>query len=250
MTIRTVEASRAISQMMRRTNKTALSTFALIAGIGLLIMVIAAPFAELFVYPKLVVPGNAVETTKNIIANKTLFTAAIFGYLITFICDVLVAWALYVLLKSVNENLSLLTAWFRLVYTVIALVALLNLVNVLQMLNTSVPVTVTQPDQLPAQVMVFLNAFRSEWHFGLLFFGIHLVLLGYLVFRSQYIPGLLGMLLIIAGSGYLLTTLKPFLFPQVNVGFAEFTYYGELIFMLWLLIKGSGIKESNIEALK
>ena len=208
-------------------------------------MVIAAPFAELYAFPKLVVPGNAAETTKNIIANKTLFTSAIFGYLITFICDVLVAWALYVLLKPVNENLSLLTAWFRLVYTVIALVALLNLVTVLQMLNTSVPLPVTQPDQLQTQVMLFLDAFRSQWHFGLLFFGIHLVLLGYLVFRSQYIARILGILLVIAGSGYLLTTLKPFLFPEVNVGFAEFTYYGELIFMFWLLIRGSGIRESS-----
>ncbi|MBD0331300.1 MAG: DUF4386 domain-containing protein, partial [Chitinophagaceae bacterium] len=81
------------------TNKTSLRTAALITGIGLFIMVIAAPFSELFVYPKLVVPGNAAETVKNIIANKTLFISAIFGYLVTFICDVVVAWALYVLLK-------------------------------------------------------------------------------------------------------------------------------------------------------
>ena len=233
------------NRMVDSANKTSLRTAALIAGIGLLIMVVAAPFAELFVFPKLVVPGNAAETTQNIIANKTLFTSAIFGYLITFICDLIVAWALYVLLKPVNEELSLLTAWFRWVYTVIALDALLNLVTVLRILNASDILTGSQLDQFSAQVMLSIQAFRSHWYFGLIFFGIHLGLLGYLAIRSKYIPSILGVLLIIAGSGYLLTNLKPFLFPTINLDFAEYTFYGELIFMLWLLIKGPRIQESN-----
>ena len=233
------------NRMATTTNKTSLRTAALIAGIGLLIMAVAAPFAELFVFPKLVVPGNAAETTQNIIANKTLFTSAIFGYLITFICDLIVAWALYVLLKPVNEELSLLTAWFRWVYTVIALDALLNLVTVLRILNASDILTGSQLDQFSAQVMLSIQAFRSHWYFGLIFFGIHLGLLGYLAIRSKYIPSILGVLLIIAGSGYLLTNLKPFLFPTINLDFAEYTFYGELIFMLWLLIKGPRIQESN-----
>ena len=221
-----------------RAGRTTLRRAALIAGIGLLIMVVAAPFAELFVFPKLVVAGNAAETTQNILANQTLFTAAIFGYLITFLCDLVVAWALYVLLQPVNQELSLLTAWFRLVYTVIALEALLNLVTILRLLNTENPLT-------DSQVMLSLSAFRTHWYFGLLFFGIHLVLLGYLVLKSNYIPRILGILLMIAGLGYLLSNLQPFLFPNVNLDFAEYTFYGELIFMLWLLLRGARIQESN-----
>src|SRR6266508_4457851 len=224
-------------------SKTSLARAAIIAGIGLLIMVITAPFAELYVLPKLIVPANAAETVRNIIANQTLFTSAIFGYLITFICDLVVAWALYIFLKQVNKNLSLITAGFRWVYTGIALFALLNLVTVLRLSNISDILPILQPDQLHAQVMLSLNTFRTQWHFGLLFFGIHLGLLGYLVFRSKYIPKILGVLLTIAGLGYVLTTLKPYLFPTVNLDFAEYTFYGELIFMLWLLIKGSRIKE-------
>jgi len=227
------------------TKHTSLRTAALIAGLGLLIMVVAAPFAEFFVYPKLVIPDNAAETAKNIMANKTLFISGIFGYLITFICDVLVAWALYVFLKPVNENLSLLTAWFRLVYTVIALVALLNLVTVFRLLNTGDYLTLLGPDQLYVQVNLSLNAFRNGWHFGLLFFGFHLGLVGHLVFRSNYIPRILGVLLIIAGLGYLTSALEPFLFPNINVDFAKFTFYGEPLFMLWLIIKGSRIQEPN-----
>jgi hypothetical protein len=234
-------------KMTNNKNKISLRTAALVAGLGLLLMAIAAPYAELFVYPKLVVRGNATETVKNIIENKSLFISAIFGYLVTFICDVLVAWALYVLLEPVNAHLSLLTAWLRLVYTIIALVALLNLVNVLQLLNTSDYLTGFQPGQLHAQVMLSLNAFRHDWYFGLLFFGLHLGLLGYLVFMSNYIPRIIGILLIVTGLGYLISTLQPYLFPKLNPDVASFTFYGELIFMLWLLIKGSRIRESNKE---
>jgi len=230
---------------MNSSSKTSLRSAALIAGIGLLIMVIAAPYAELFVFPKLVVYDNAAETLKNIIANKALFISVIFGYLITFICDIVVAWALYVLLKPVNESLSLLTALFRLVYTGIALVALLNLVTVFHLLNTSDYSKVFPPDQLQTQVTLLLGEFRNHWYFGLLFFGIHLGLLGYLVFRSKYIPRILGILLIITGLGYLLTNLKPFLFTNTNIDFAMYTFYGELVFMLWLLIRGYRIKEPN-----
>jgi uncharacterized protein DUF4386 len=250
MTIRNAEISQAATRMAKSTNKTPPPSTALVAGIGLLIMVIAAPIAELYVFPRLIVLGDAGETVRNIVENQALFIGAIFGYLIAFICDVLVAWALYIYLKPVNESYSLLTAWFRLVYTVIALVALLNLVTVLRLLNTSTLTHLFQPVQLQAQMMLALNTFRSEWYFGLLFFGIHLGLLGYLVFISKYIPKILGVLLIIAGAGYLLTALKPFLFPDINIAFAEFTYYGELIFMLWLLIKGSRMNESNEDAFK
>ncbi len=216
---------------------------ALIAGLSILTMVISAPFAELYVFPKLIVRGHAAETTNNIIANEALFRAGTFGYLVTFICDLFAAWALYVLLKPVNQSLSQLMAWCRLVYTIIALVALANLVTILKLLNAPGNLSVQQPDQLNAQVQVSLNAFKDGWYFGILFFGLHLLLLGYLVFTSNYIPRLLGILLMMAGLGYLANGLKPFLYPTLNLDVARFTFYGELVFMLWLLIKGSRIKE-------
>ena len=212
------------NKMKESTNKTLLRTAALTAGLALLIMVIAAPFAELFVFPRLIVPENAAETAKNILANQTLFRAALIAYLITFICD-------------------LVAAWCRLVYTVIAVVAFLNLVTVIRLLNASNSLTVFDSVQFPAQLMSLLEAFRSSWYFGLLFFGLHLGLLGYLVLRSSYIPGILGGLLIIAGLGYLTNAIKPVLFPNIDTDFAQFTFYGELVFMLWLLIKGSRLKE-------
>ena len=211
---------------------------ALIAGFGILIMAFAAPFAELFVYAKLVIPGNIEETARGIVANKGLFLAWIFAYLATFICDLLVAWALYVLLIPVNRSLSLLTAWFRLVYTVIAFVAMLKLVTVFRILNSPDYLAIFGSDQLHAQVKLLLNSFQYEWGIGLVLFGIYLGLLGYLVYRSEYIPKILGILLIIAGLGWLIYCLAPYLYPDANVQFIMITFFGELIFMLWLLLRG------------
>ena len=101
--------------------------------------------------------------------------------------------------------------------------------------------------QFAAQVMSSLEAFRGNWYFGLLFFGIHLGLLGVLVLRSNYVPRLLGGLLIIAGFGYLINALQPVLLPDINIDFAQYTFFGELIFMLWLLLRGPRIKEVKQE---
>ena len=95
-------------------------------------MAIAAPLAEFFVNPLLNVPGTASETFKKLVANEATFRAGIGCYLIIFLGDVVAAWALYVFLKPVNQSLSLLAALFRLIYTVMGLVALLNLVNALR----------------------------------------------------------------------------------------------------------------------
>jgi hypothetical protein len=230
---------------MDNSSKFSLPAAALIAGIAILGSVISAPFAEMYVFPKLVIPYKTAETAVNIIAHRTLFIAAIFAYLITFICDLIITWALYILLKPVHPELSLLTAWFRLVYTVIALVALNNLVTSFRLLTTPEYLTIFKEDQLYAEAMIYLRAFRNHWYFGIIFFGIHLILLGYLVFKASYIPKILGIILAVTGLGYLLTTTRPFLFPDVNVDFAKYTFYGELIFMLWLLIKGSKIKSVN-----
>lgn len=230
------------------TKSISLRAAALTAGLGLLIMVIVAPFAEVFAFPKLVVSNNIEETVENITLKKGLFVSMIFGYLVTFICDIVVAWALYILLRPVNESLSLLTALFRWVYTVIALMALLNLVTVYRMLDSTGYSTGLEPGQMNTQIMLLLKSFRSNWYFGLIFFSIHLGLLGYLVMKASYIPGILGVFLVITGLGYLLTNIRPYLFPAINVDFAQYTYYGELFFMLWLLIRGWKVKEPLIRS--
>lgn len=228
---------------MKNLGQTSLQSAALIAGISLLVMVIAAPFAEMYVFPKLIVPYQPNETAKRILEHKPLFISGLFAYQITLIGDLVLTWALYILLKPVHKNISLLTAWFRFVYTVIALVALNQVVTAFRLLTASGYLKFLEQDQINSYAMMHLNAFKDHWYFGMIFFAIHLLFLGYLVIKSKFIPKILGVLLIMAGLGYLISCLKPYLFPGINVGFVTFTFYGEIVFMLWLLSKGHKIKE-------
>ena len=121
---------------------------ALIAGFGYLLMPVA--YAEFSIMPKLVIRGNIEQTVQNLATHGKLFAAAILCYLITLILDVVIAWALYVLLMPVNRSVSLLTAWFRLVYTAMALFAPLHLVTVYRLLTTPDYLTLFGPGPLHA----------------------------------------------------------------------------------------------------
>ena len=231
--------------MAKTNNQVSFRAAALIAGFATLAMVFCAPFAELYAYPKLVIAGNGATTISNIISHQLLFAAVIMSYIITFTGDVIAAWALYILLKPVNSYLSALAALFRLVFAIVAIVSVIHLVDAFRLITTPNLSHQFSQSQLQAQVMYSLNSFRYGFHFGLLFFGIYLVLLGYLVWRSTYITWVMGLLLIITGLGYFISALQPYLFPAVKVGFTSYTLYGEVIFMFWLIIRGWKIKEIN-----
>ena len=215
---------------------------ALIAGFAMLIMG-GVPFAELYVLPKLVVPGDTEATVQNIVANKGIYVAGMLTYLNTFVGDVVVAWALYILLVPVNRSVSLLASWFRLIYTAVALVGMLKLATVFRLVSAPDFQASFGADQLQAQVQVLLSSFRYEWSLSLVLFGIHLGLVGYLIYRSGYIPRTLGILLAIAGLGYLTYYLKPYLYPDAGLDWLMVTFFGELVFMFWLLIRGWRISE-------
>lgn len=214
---------------------TTLRQAALVAACGLLIMSVAAPIAFFGIFPGLIVFGDIEATIRNVTAHEGLFLLGSFCYLITFLCDVLVAWALYVLLVPAHPSLSLLTAWFRLVYTVIALVALTKMFSVFRLLQA--------PDPVPSQIDLLLRLDSYEWDVGLVFFGIHLLLLGFLVYLSGYIPRVLGILLAINGVAYLIDSLRPYLYPDAELGFLMVLYFGELIFMVWLFAGGRRLQE-------
>lgn len=215
---------------------------ALTAGLALLALVLVAPFAELYVYPTLVVPGNAVETAANIKAHPGLFVAGLFAYLLSLLLDVLAAGALYYVLQPVNARLSQVAAAFRILYAFVLLVALLHLATGFRLLEHSDYLSEFTEIQVQQQALLAFYEFRITEHFGIAFFAVHLVLLGVLALRSTYIPWPFGGLLLVTGAGYLAASVKPFLFPNVPTGFISYTFYGELFFMLWLLVRGPRLK--------
>jgi len=214
---------------------------ALIAGVAYLLMPVA--YAEFHVFPTLLIPGHIEQTVENIATHRTLFIVGMLCHMVTLILDLLIAWALYVLLVPVNKALSLLGAWFRVVYTVIALVSLFKLVTVFRLLTVPYFQTLFGDQQLHAQVQLLLGSVRYEWAMSLVIFGIHLDLVGYLIFRSRYIPKVLGILLIVIGVGWVIYPLKPYLYPRAQIDFIPWAGFAELIFPLWLLIRGWKIQE-------
>ncbi len=209
-----------------------LKNAALISGFGLLLMVLTAPVAEMYLMPRLIDYGDAGQTLENLVANKELLIYSIFLYLVTFIADVLVAWGLYIFFKPADKNLSLLAAWFRLVYTALALVGLFNLTKVLQLISGD-------PAQIEAgQVIFYLRSFQTDWGLAFFFFAICLMLLGYLSIKATYVPNIVGYMVFIAGLGYFFNSLQPYFFPNMDTTFLMITFFGELVLMFWLLIKG------------
>lgn len=216
-----------------------------IAGFAYLIIFITGIFSNFFVLENLIVPGDAAITANNIMSNGWLFRMGILSFFIMVIFDVVLAWALYLLLKPVNGNLSLLSGWLRLVNSTIFGVALFNLFSVMRIMSGAQYLKVFTAGQLHAQVMLFLNAFNNTWLVGLVFFGLHLFVLGYLIFKSGYIPKIFGILLIIASIGYLTDSFANFLL----LNYTEYKnifllvvavpgVIGELSLTFWLLLKG------------
>ena len=229
-----------------------LNNIAKIAGAGYLLIFISGIFANFFVIEGLVVPGDAVTTTNNIVNNLSQFRIGILSFIIMVVFDVLLAWALYLLFRPVNQSISLLAAWLRLVNATIFAMALFNLFNVLQMISGAQYLAVIEPVQMQAQVMLFINAFNNTWLIGLIFFGIHLIFLGYLIIKSTYVPTILGILLIVASLGYLIDSFANFLLPNYSEYKDIFLLIvavpgiiGELSLTFWLLIKG--VKEQQQE---
>jgi Domain of unknown function (DUF4386) len=215
-----------------------------IAGFGYLMIFILGIFGNI-IFGKLIVPDDAVTTANNIIANKSLFQLGIASWLIVIVFDALVAWALYVLLKPINRNLSLLAAWFRLVFVAIFGYSFVDYFSALQLFTGADYLKVFETNQLQAQAMLLLNTHNFAVHISYVFFGFHIFLLGYIILKSGYIPRILGIFLIIASCGYLIDSFGNFLSPGYANNKTSFFVFvavpaiiSELSLTLWLLFKG------------
>ena len=174
-----------------------------IAGVLYLIITVAAAFAEVFVRGKLVIYGDAAATATNILAHERLYRLAGAADLIAFTCDAAVALIFYQLLKPVSRSLSLFAACFRLLHVAIVAVNTLSHFAPLVLLGGDRFLTAFNTDQLQALALVSLSLHGTGYNIGLVFFGFHCLLIGYLICRSVFLPRIRGALLAIAGLCYL-----------------------------------------------
>ena len=216
---------------------------ALIAGAGYLIIFITGIYANFFILEKMIDSTDAARTLANLTAQIPLFRIGILAFIIMVTFDIVLTWALYVLVKPAGERLALFMAWFRLVNCVMFGAALTHLFDVLEWVTGTPPGIAAEYVQ--TQVMHALSSFNYTWLIGLLFFGIHLVALGALTFRTGYIPRFIGILLIIAGAGYLTDSIAQFMLADYDSYKDIFTtvvvlpgIIGELSLTGWLLLRG------------
>jgi hypothetical protein len=222
-------------------------TAARLAGAALLAMTVLAMFANFYVLESMVVAGDATETASRILADVAMFRIGIVAWVLIGILDVVVAFALYIVFRPVSRSLSLLAAWFRLTYTAVFVAGMQGFLDVLRLLGDAEYMKAFDAPQVHSQVMLSLDAFQDTWVIGLVLFGVHLGLLGYLAYRSGYVPKLFGILLLAASASYLVDNLAKIAFSSygggVALAIAVPAFVGELALAVWLLVKSKAIPD-------
>jgi hypothetical protein len=206
------------------------------------VIVVLALFANFFVLERLTVTDDPAATAANIASARLLFSGGIAAFIIVLVADVVVAWGLYVFLQPTHRELSLFAAWFRLIYVAITAAALLNLLVALKLVDDTGYTAALEAGQRKAHLMLFLDAYTYGWSIALVWFGVHLVLVGLVMARSDYVPRVLSMLVAIAGLAYVVGKLASVFVPEYNdvilAFIAALALPGELGLTGWLLWKG------------
>ena len=222
---------------MNSTKKTAR-----MAGFLYLIYLVIQISSNVLGWSRLIVFGDAATTAKNIMASAWQFRIGFVGDLVAAVLFLVTAWALYVLLKPVNKNLALLFLLLNLGGVAVQCLSDLHLFAALLLSSGADYLRVFQADQLQALAMLFLYLRQNGFMIAQIFFGAWLFPLGYLVFKSGFLPRILGIVLMIHCVFWLMTFLQSFLLP----GFGAITYVSwplgfiaEFGLTLWLLIMGA-----------
>ena len=217
-----------------------LKTTARIAGLLMLVLVALAPFSMLYVPSTLIVPGDAATTANNIVSSAPMFRLAMASDAVIFLVEIALCALVYTLIRPVNKTLALIAVFARLAMTIIQGLNLLNHFVVMSLLSGSGSVAALAPPQLHALVSLFLGAHEAGVLIWGMFFGLHLLVLGYLVYRSGYLPKVIGGLLVFVGLVYLAQSFGNILLPEAKAVFTAMGSLGflEIAFPVWLLIKG------------
>jgi len=211
---------------------------------GLLYLLASIPgfFAMMYVPSKLIVHGNATATANNIAASETLFRLGIAGQLIGQVGFIFVALALYDLLKGVNQRHASLMLGLIVVSIPIAFLNELNAIAALVLVRGADFLSLFDKPQRDALAMLFLNLHGHGFDVAGIFWGLWLFPLGLLVYRSGFLPRILGVVLMVNCFAYPVNSFTSLVLPQYETIVSRWMsplQFGELVFMLWLLIMGA-----------
>ncbi|OHD54580.1 MAG: hypothetical protein A2Y33_03500 [Spirochaetes bacterium GWF1_51_8] len=213
------------------------------AGILYLVVAVFSAFSMMYVDPKFFVPGDAATTVSNILASEWLFRLGFVSNLVAQVVFLFLVYTFYNLFKSVDKDTARLMVILVVASVPIAFLNMLNQFAPILLLSGSAYLSAFQPVQLQAMAMFFLEMQKAGILIVGVFWGIWLFPLGILVVKSGFIPKWIGIFVLIAGAGYVVDSLGKFLFSNFNIVISMFTFIGEILLILWLLI--IGVKEQK-----
>lgn len=228
--------------MTHQTTEASPQVYARAAGAFYLINIVFGFFAIGYVPSAIVVSGNAAATAHNIIAHGLLYRFGLSAHIIILLTNIPLAVIFYYLFKVVNVKVSLLVVFFTLVGTAIEATNLLNQFVPLTLLNGEHFQSVFNPEQLQSLAYMHIRMQASGFNIALVFFGFYCLSIGYLVFRSTFLPRIVGAFLVIGGLCYLFNSFAVFLAPEFAAGLSPYIQIpsglAELTLCLWLLVAG------------
>src|SRR5438046_634178 len=218
-------------------------TAAKVAGIAGILAFVLVVFGNYVLLGPLVIPRNAVDTARNILAHQTQFRFAAVCFLTYAVGVVVLLSALYVILAPVNRGLALAGALFRLVFAMLWLIAPLNSLAALRLLGDTPYLKVFEPDRLQALARVQIAGSFDDYYVGLPFFGLAATVCAWLWLKSKYIPRGLSIFGVIASAWCVLCAFLYLIFPNFNKIVNDYIFDSpmalfELAVSIWLLVKG------------
>ena len=228
--------------MTKRANRISPQIYARTAGLLYLVVIIAGITAQMVISGRIIVDGDATTTAANILAHENLFQLGFTVYLIEMACQITYTVLFYILLKPVSRNVSLLALVFSLIGCTIKVLSRLFYISPLLVLEGSHHLGVFNAEQLQALALLLINVNNQAAGIALAFFGFSTFLNGYLIFRSTFLPRILGVLSIMAGLGWL-----TFLYPPLGNQLFPYVLFLGLVGagaqILWLLTKGVNVEK-------
>jgi Domain of unknown function (DUF4386) len=221
-----------------------------LAGLLYLILAILGSFSIMYVPSQIMVAGDATATANNILANEFLFRMGIVGDLISQVIFLLVAWVLYRLFKQVKEHQAKLMSILVIVGIPISFIASVFKITALMILKGGM-LESFEPEQIQDLVAILLKTSNYGIQMVQLYWGLWLIPFGLLVYKSGFIPRILGVFLILNGIAYIILSFTFQLFPEYSAIVFKFStpflFLGEIPIILWLLIKGVKVKQDISE---
>jgi hypothetical protein len=211
------------------------------SGVFYLLIIVLAIFAQAAVRGSILVGSDAAATASNLAASEGLFRLGIMADLAVYSADIVLAVLFYSIFKGVDKNAALLASFFRIVMTALLVANLLNEVAALMLVSGGAYLDAFDTAQRESLALFFMKLHAKGFILGLLLFAIHCVLMGYLIFKSGFLPRILGVLMVISGLSYLANGLIHYVFTDygsIAMYLLAPAALGEFVFTGWLLVRG------------